>query len=288
VLCVGAEPGRECREVEEWLLSALADQVTLALEYARIGDAPARAPGRATTPLDPDEPSGNRALATLAHDVRSGLHAVEAYAELMNMEVYGPVTGQQRDALARIRASSQHIVGVLENVLEMARLNAGAVRVRPDRVRARQVLDEVDLILRPTALARRQRVEMDPGPDPVLWADPDRVRQVLVNLLSNAIKFTPPGGRIRVSAEVARTDAGNEARIAVADSGPGIPEAVREQLFEPFVTTKPPGKGTGLGLAVCQALVSRLGGSILAENRVPRGACFHVRLPRAARGAAAR
>jgi signal transduction histidine kinase len=102
--------------------------------------------------------------------------------------------------------------------------------------------------------------------------------QLVLNLLLNAADAV--GGEGSILVELRSED--GRVRLSVSDTGGGIPEQVRDNLFEPFVTTKPPGKGTGLGLAVCQALVLRLGGSIEAENRAPHGACFHVRLPCAA------
>ena len=125
---------------EEWLLSAVADQVAVALDNSRLAGElrEARAErARAERGADEADEARDRALATLSHDLRSPLNAIDSFAELMEMEILGPVGDRQREALGRIRMSGRHLLAVLENVLEMARLNAGVVRVQHDHVRSR-------------------------------------------------------------------------------------------------------------------------------------------------------
>ena len=143
-------------EDEEWLLSAVADQVAVALEMARLEEEvqrQRRVPDGRGESRDEQEVGRDRALATLSHDLRSPLNAIDSYAELMEMELLGPIVDRQREALGRIRMSGRHLLGVLENVLEMTRISAGVTRVRPGRVSISTVVDEAVLMISPAASA---------------------------------------------------------------------------------------------------------------------------------------
>lgn len=272
---------------DEWLLSAAADPVAVALENARLEEEVRRERDGRTRAVqgagEADEAS-DRALATLAHDLRSPLNAIDSYAELIEMEILGPVSDRQREALGRIRMSGRHLLAVLENVLEMTRLSAGVVRIHAGSVSASTVIEEAVLMVHPSATHRNQSLVAREVSEMTLEADPDRLRQVLVNLLGNAIKYTSPGGSIRVSTSARDEDGVHWGAIMIADTGPGIPPEKLAAIFQPYYRL--PGaeadapEGVGLGLAISRELIRKMGGDIEVESELGHGCVFTVRLPR--------
>jgi signal transduction histidine kinase len=275
-------------EEDEWLLSAAADPVAVALENARLDEEVRRGrdgrSGAARGAGEADEAS-DRALATLSHDLRSPLNAIDSYAELIEMEILGPVSDRQREALGRIRMSGRHLLAVLENVLEMTRLSAGVVRIHASSVSAGTVIEEAVLMVRPGAALRNQSLVAGDVAEMTLEADPDRLRQVLVNLLGNAVKYTEPGGAIRIGAAAGDAQ-GSWGAIVVSDTGPGIPAEKLEAIFQPYYRLPDAGadapEGAGLGLAISRELIRKMGGDIEVESEPGQGCVFTVRLPRAA------
>ena len=266
---------------DESLLSALADQAAVALENARLGgevrvemeDRLAASEG-ATSAKD-------RALATLAHDIRSPLGAIQGYCELLEDEVYGPVNDRQRETLGRVRMSGRHLLSLLDNVMDMARLNAGVVRVAAEPVDMTEAAREAIEILLPAADAKLQVLQLGRREEVVVTGDHGHLRQIVVNLIGNAIKFTPDGGTIVVSTEVEGEGAVRRGVISVRDSGPGIAEEERAAILEPFYRSEgtSTASGVGLGLAICQALIEQMGGELEVASEVGVGSNFSVRLP---------
>ncbi|HET7321020.1 MAG TPA: HAMP domain-containing sensor histidine kinase [Longimicrobiaceae bacterium] len=288
LLAVVRPASKASTEDEEWLLSAVADQVAVALENARLEQEMGRErEERARAMEEAGEADGakDRALATISHDLRSPLNAIDSYAELIEMELLGPVSDRQREALGRIRMSGRHLLAVLENVLEMERITAGAVGVHATSVRAAAVIEEAVLMVRPSALAKEQSLVVEKIPDLVFEADPDRLRQVLVNLLGNAVKYTPSGGSLRVVASLGELDGHSSGAISISDTGPGIPADKLQSIFRPYYripSTDDTGpEGTGLGLAISRELVRRMGGDIQVESEPGHGCTFTVHLPTA-------
>jgi sigma-B regulation protein RsbU (phosphoserine phosphatase) len=266
---------------DESLLSALADQAAVALENARLGgevrvemEGRLRASEGATSAKD-------RALATLAHDIRTPLGAIDGYCEIMEDEIYGPVNDRQRETLGRVRMAGRHLLSLLDNVMEMARLTAGVVRVEAGPVRLADVAREAVHLLVPAAGARLQALRLGALDDVVVTADHARVRQVLVNLVGNAVKFTPHDGSVTVSTLALDAEGARWGEIRVADTGPGIAEAERAAIFEPYYRSEGTAQapGVGLGLAISHALVEQMGGELLLESEVGAGSTFIVRLP---------
>jgi phosphoserine phosphatase RsbU/P len=266
---------------EEWLLSALADQAAVALENARLTgevriemEERLQASEGATSAKD-------QALATLAHDIRTPLGAIDGYCCLLEEGIHGPLNDRQLETLGRIRLSGAHLLSLLDNVMEMARLNAGAVRVSTERVRLVEVAREAVQILLPAAEAKLQTVEFAPDADPVVLADHGRLRQVVINLIGNAVKFTPDSGRIEVQMSLCTEAGAAFAEISVRDTGPGIPESEQQAIFAPYFRSSATEhiEGVGLGLAISRALVEQMGGELLLQSAAGAGACFTVRLP---------
>lgn len=266
---------------DEWLLSALADQAAVALEQARLGgdgrtelEERLRASEGATSAKD-------RALATLAHDIRSPLGAIDGYCWNMEDEVYGPLTAEQRRALARVRMSGRHLLSLLDNVMDMARLDAGRVPLSVEPLRLADVSREAVDIVMPAAVAKLQRLEQSGEPDVVVLGDRARIRQVLVNLLGNAVKFTPERGAITVVTGERPSDEASRGEVRVTDTGPGIPAAERSAVFEAFYRGEGAARapGIGLGLAISRALIAQMGGELALESEVGVGSSFAIRLP---------
>src|SRR4051812_11281935 len=208
-------------DADEWMLSALADQAAVVLERARLGgevrlemEERLRVSEGATNAKD-------RALATLAHDIRSPLGAIEGYCSNLEDELYGPMTTEQKQAVARVRMSGRHLLSLLESVMDMARLNAGTVAIDAKPVRLDEIAREAMDILTPAAHAKGLALDAAAMVNVVATADPGRLRQVLINLIGNAVKFTPAGGRITVAVAHPCADAAG-AEIRVSDTGPGI------------------------------------------------------------------
>jgi phosphoserine phosphatase RsbU/P len=266
---------------DEWLLSALADQAAVALESARLSgevrldmEGRLRASEGATSAKD-------RALSTLAHDIRTPLGAIDGYCQIIMDELYGPITDKQREALTRVRMSGHHLLSLLDNVLDMARLNAGVVSVAHQPIALAQVAREAVHMVTPTSEAKLQTLRFVETDDVIVTGDGARVRQVIVNLLGNAVKFTPQGGSITVvtSTRVENGVIWGETRIS--DTGPGIAATELSAIFEPYYRS--PGAaalpGVGLGLAISHSLAKQMGGELVAESEVGRGSTFVLRLP---------
>jgi len=275
------------RDEDEWLLSAAADPVAVALENARLEEEVRRerdGRARAVQGAGEADEASDRALATLSHDLRSPLNAIDSYAELIEMEILGPVSDRQREALGRIRMSGRHLLAVLENVLEMTRLSAGVIRIHASSVSASTVVEEAVLMVHPSATQRNQSLVARDVAEMTLEADPDRLRQVLVNLLGNAIKYTGPGGSIRISTSARDADGHHWGAIMIADTGPGIPAEKLAAIFQPYYRLPGTGadapEGVGLGLAISRELVRKMGGDIEVESELGHGCVFTVRLPR--------
>ena len=221
-------------------------------------------------------------LAVMSHELRTPLNAIGGYAQLLEMGIHGPVTEAQRDALARIDRSQAHLLSLINDVLNFAKIDAGQIEFHVTDVSLDELRLELEAIIAPQVGAKDQRLEMHQcGEDLVVRADRDKVRQILLNLVSNAVKFTPEGGQIVV--DCAR--AGEMLEVRVRDTGMGIPEDRRRSIFEPFVQAgralNRTHEGVGLGLAISRDLARAMRGDISVESEVGRGSVFTVTLPSA-------
>jgi signal transduction histidine kinase len=199
----------------------------------------------------------------------------------MEEELYGPVTARQREALGRVRMSARHLLSLLDNVLDMARLNAGIVGVAAQSVHLKDVAREAVHILTPASGAKRQTLQLLGSADVLVTGDRARVRQVLINLIGNAVKFTPEEGEITVTILELSVSGVPWGAIRVTDTGPGIAEAEQAAVFEPYYRSEGTGllPGVGLGLAISQALVKQMGGELDLESELGAGSSFTIRLP---------
>jgi signal transduction histidine kinase len=229
--------------------------------------------------------SANRAkstfLANMSHELRTPLNAIAGYTDLLMLGVPGTVNDQQRRYLDRIRYAQQHLLRLISDVLEFAKLEAGRVDYALQAVPVGDVVREAISMLAPQAAERDIELVVSGGPDVRLMGDADKVRQILLNLYSNALKFTEAGGRVDTSWE----SVDDHVEIRVADNGIGIPADRIKTLFEPFMQVDDNltrrQAGTGLGLAISRELADGMGGSIVVQSREGRGSTFSVTLPAA-------
>ncbi len=223
-------------------------------------------------------------LANMSHELRTPLNAIIGFTQLLHDEEVGPLEEQQKEFLGDVLRSGRHLLQLINDVLDLSKVEAGKLEFRPERVDLTKLVDEVLAVLRTAASARRARLswDIDPSLQEVI-VDPARLKQVLYNYLSNALKFTPEGGTvsIRLTAE------GEERfRLEVEDTGQGIAPEDLARLFVEFHqiyddTSKSRG-GTGLGLALTKRLVEAQGGRVGVRSAVGKGSTFFAVLPRKA------
>ena len=224
-------------------------------------------------------------LAMMSHELRTPLNAIGGYAQLLELGLRGPITPAQRADLERIERSQRHLLSLINDVLNFAKLEAGRVDFTIAPVPMVDVIAGVEALVLPQLHAKGVRYT-DAGEcrDVVVLADEEKARQILINLLSNAIKFTPPGGEIRLACEAA----GDVVEVTVSDTGSGIPGDKLEAIFEPFVQVErglsSSHEGTGLGLSISRDLARRMGGELSAASALGAGATFVLTLPRAPAG----
>jgi two-component system NtrC family sensor kinase len=225
-------------------------------------------------------------LADLSHELRTPLNSVIGLSTILAREVYGPLTDKQAEFIAQIEASGRHLLAVVANILDLAKVDAD--RLLPERVDGVCVLTlvseavaMVELEAKAKGIAIRVQI---PLATPRLQADPLRVRQVLINLLSNAVKFTDAGGSVVVEAR----GEGDLVAIEVGDTGIGIAEAHQETIFQPFgqvdASLARRHRGTGLGLALSRRLTELQGGRLEVRSVVGKGSLFTATFPRSASG----
>ncbi|HEY6880483.1 MAG TPA: PAS domain S-box protein, partial [Polyangiales bacterium] len=221
-------------------------------------------------------------LANMSHELRTPLNAVLGFACLMHDDVDDPVSSEHKDYLRDIIASGRHLLRLINDILDLAKIESGKLEFQFEATDLAQVVAEVRDILRGVATAKRLRVEVDVQPDArEAVLDPSRVKQVLYNLLSNAFKFTPERGRVTVSV---RSEDQDYLRIEVADTGVGIAAADFERLFVEFEqldnSSAKRFQGTGLGLVLTKRIVEAHGGWIEVHSARGFGSTFCVCLPR--------
>ena len=221
-------------------------------------------------------------LATMSHELRTPLNAIQGYTQLLALEVRGPITPPQREDLERIERSQRHLLSLINDVLNFAKIEAGHVAVVSEPVDLADVFVSLREFVEPQLREEAIQFTLSPtSPGELVCGDGDKVRQILINLLSNAIKFTPRGGLIELKCAAD----GEMFNITVRDTGSGIPPDKLEAIFEPFVQVNrdysSKHQGTGLGLSISRDLARRMHGELKVESTFGKGATFVLSLPRA-------
>lgn len=223
-------------------------------------------------------------LAAMSHELRTPLNAIMGYEQLLANGIPDRPTAGQVRHLERIRLSAAHLLRLIEDVLNVARLDAGTLVFDMQPTSVRDAIDEVRQIIEPQIAATHLNFEIDGDTDLHVRADPEKLRQILLNLLANAIKFTPPGGSVRVSQ---RPNPEHPARvmIGVSDTGIGIRADQHDAIFERFVQADGghtrQANGAGLGLSISRDLARRMGGDLRVESAPGHGSTFTLELDRA-------
>jgi len=275
---------RSFSEGDRAQLMSVASQCAQALERARLHQAEHAArmeAEEARARADEANRAKTEFLAVMSHELRTPLNAIAGYAELLEIGIHGALNDSQREAIARIQRSERHLLGLINDVLNFAKIEAGHVDIDTGPVPVHETLAALEALVAPQLRAKYLEYAYKPGPsDLTMQADPEKVRQILLNLLSNAIKFSEPGGVIGVSAD----GEDGVVRLRVRDSGAGIPADKLDRIFEPFVQLRPgrtrTHEGTGLGLAISRDLARAMHGEIAVESTVGVGSIFTLTLPR--------
>ncbi len=236
-------------------------------------------------------------LATMSHEIRTPINAIIGYADILDMGISGPLNVKQHENLRRIKTSSSHLLALVNDVLDLSRIESGTMRMRSATVETRPSIDAAVALVLPQATEKNIRVvvDADTAATSTYTGDERGVRQALANLVSNAVKFSDAGGEIRISrslsapAESTTTLDPNTRylAIAIADTGIGIDKEKIDRLFQPFTQLEADNgnpyirqkSGAGLGLSISRHLARMMGGDITVESRLDHGSTFTLWLP---------
>ena len=219
-------------------------------------------------------------LSRVSHELRTPLNAILGFAQLLDMDA--AASKRQRAWIGHVLASGRHLLALMDDILDISSVQTGALPMTLESLPLRLVVEEAWAMLAGTAQQAGISVvdEVSPSDTLAVRADRRRLKQIVSNLLSNAIKYNRPGGWVRVRAR----SAGDQVELSVTDSGPGLDEAQRARLFQPFErlgAQHGPVAGTGLGLALSRQLADAMGGAIEVDSTPGVGSTFVVRLPAA-------
>ncbi|PYP54345.1 MAG: hypothetical protein DMD39_01595 [Gemmatimonadetes bacterium] len=257
-------------------------KVTRDLTERRNAEQRARAEARRLAESEAANTAKTEFLAAMSHELRTPLNAIGGYTELLTLGLGGPVSSQQADYLDRIRRSQQHLMGIISDLLNFSRIEAGQITYDIAPISLLHVIEAAVKLVEPQAEAKAVSLEIDVTETGcVALGDRAKVDQILLNLLSNTIKFTGPEGTVKVQCAASA----NVASINVIDTGVGIPADKLETIFEPFVqlgrSLSSAHEGMGLGLAISRDLARAMNGDLTVRSTVGVGSTFTLNLPRA-------
>ena len=220
-------------------------------------------------------------LATMSHELRTPLNAIAGYAELLKLGIRGPVNEAQVADLDRINRSQAHLLGIINDILQFAKLEAGQLEMKEELFPLETALLAAEELVKPQADAKGVSLRYEPNDQSALVrGDRDRLQQIIVNLLSNGLKFTPEGGAVGLRAE----SLDGRVLVRIADTGIGIRAEQLERIFDPFVQVQSgptrAADGVGLGLAISRDMARQMGGDISVESEIGKGSVFTLTLPK--------
>ena len=219
-------------------------------------------------------------LATVSHELRTPLNAIGGYTQLLELGVHGPVSKEQLNVLERIQRSQRHLLALINDVLNLSRIEAGRVEYHVEAVELHDIVHSVLPMIEPQLQAKSLAYDVNVPTGMFVRADRSKLQQILINLLSNAMKFTPKGGRITLDTK-SRHAAGGQLFLRIADTGIGIPKDRLDSVFEPFMQVEDAARtqeGTGLGLAISRDLARGMGGDLRVRSSEGRGSVFTITL----------
>jgi signal transduction histidine kinase len=217
-------------------------------------------------------------IANVSYELRTPLNAITGFAEILANQYFGPLSPRQLDYSRSILDSAQMLTTLINDILDLATIEAGYMVLETGRVEVRELLDAVMILGRDRARSQGLTLTLDGGTEiGAIEADERRLKQALFNLVSNAIKFTPAGGSVRLGARIE----GGDLILAVADTGIGIAPEEQQQVFEKFERGTPHTReaGAGLGLSLVKSLIELHGGSVAIETEPGKGTTVRCRLP---------
>jgi signal transduction histidine kinase len=218
-------------------------------------------------------------LANMSHELRTPLNAILGFSQVLREGLFGEINEKQAEYLDDILSSGNHLLSLINDVLDLSKVEAGQVELEIATFSLREALERGVVTVRERAASNGIELSLELAPEiDLVLGDERRVRQIVLNLLSNAVKFTPAGGRVAI----ASAGLGREVEVSVSDTGPGIEQADRERIFDEFQQTAvgvEQREGTGLGLALSKRLVELHGGRIWVESEPGRGSRFAFTLP---------
>ncbi len=221
----------------------------------------------------------NRFLASMSHELRTPLNAIIGFSDLLAGEKPGPLNQKQKRFVGHMLKASRHLLQLINDILDLSKIEAGQLQLNPESFRAAEALQEVLSTITPLAQSKYIQLVTTVGEEMAIYADRVRFKQILYNLLSNAVKFTPGSGEVRIESLISR----GVARITVSDTGVGIRPEDRAAVFGEFrqvgETTRGVKEGTGLGLAISKRLVEQHGGEIWVDSEPGKGSRFSFTLP---------
>jgi signal transduction histidine kinase len=221
----------------------------------------------------------SRFLATMSHELRTPLNSILGFAQLLQQETFGALNERQLRYVDHILSGGRHLLELINDVLDLSKVQSGRMELKPIELSVAQVLREVTAKAQPLAAERGVALRVQAARGLRLEADRRRLDQVLWNLLSNAIRFTPEGGSVTLRSHLD----GDQVVIDVVDTGVGIAPEMHDRIFEEFTQVDSGSSraqdGTGLGLALTRSLLKLMGGTITLESELGKGSTFSARLP---------